>query len=252
VSRPLPGIVVQARMGSTRLPGKVLLPLQGGTVLGHLIRRLKRCARAKLVVVATTELAADEAVAEEAVKLGAVAFRGSEEDLLERYAAAAEALGIDPVVRITADCPLLDPVLIDRALSRLLDGTGSRRPPDLVTNTRDGHRTYPRGLDVEVMRRSLLLEGRRRVPKGAPEREHATLWFYRHPEGLVIEDLVGEADHSVHRWTLDTPEDFELIRRVYAELHPRLPAFGMGDVLELMAAHPEIPALNAHIRQKEA
>jgi len=239
-------------MGSTRLPGKVLLPLEGSTVLGHLVERLKRCGRARRIVIATTSLPADGAIVDEARRLGVESMRGSETDLLDRYAAAAEGFDLDPVVRITSDCPLADPAVVDAALSLYAESRERGLPVDIVTNTREGRRTYPRGLDVEVVRRDLLLEARGFVPPGAPEREHATLWFYRHDDGLRIADLVASEDRSAHRWTLDTPEDLALIRRVYRELHPRNPAFAMDDVLALVAAHPEIAALNAGVRQKEA
>lgn len=252
MSVPAPGIVVQARIGSTRLPGKVLLPLQGDTVLGHLVGRLGRCERVDRIVIATTELPADDAVEAEARRLGVESMRGSETDLLDRHAAAAGRFGIDPVVRITSDCPLADPAVVDAAVARFLGARAEGRAVDIVTNTREGRRTYPRGLDVEVVRRELLEKARGLVPPDAPEREHATLWFYRHPEGLDIEDLVAATDASAHRWTLDTPEDLELIRRVYAELYPRKPAFDTADVLRLLAERPEIAALNAGVRQKEA
>ncbi len=245
-----PGIVVQARVGSTRLPGKVLLRTQGDTLLGHLLRRLQRCGSVSVLVVATTEKPEDGAVVDEARGHGAATFRGSENDVLSRYLGAARALCLDPVVRITSDCPIADPAVVDRALERYAALRDSPAPVDLVTNGRPGARTYPRGLDVEVVRLGALEEADARMGPEAEEREHVTQYLYRHPESFRYDDLKLPLDLSFLRFTVDTREDFELVREIYDELFPVRPDFDLHDVLALLARRPELLAINAHVRQK--
>jgi len=245
-----PGVVIQARTGSTRLPGKVLLRVQGDTLLGHLLQRLARCASVHEVVVATTTRPEDEAVVAEASRHSVPAFRGSEQDVLSRYLGAARQHGFDPVVRVTSDCPLLDPAVVDEAVSLFLKRRALGAGVDVVTNGRPGRRSYPRGLDVEVAALAALETADARMGPDAPEREHVTQYLYRHPDEFRFEDLVLPLDLSFLRWTVDTEADFALIREVLDELYPRNPGFDMRDVLALLGRRPELLALNAHIRQK--
>lgn len=247
----VPGAIVQARMGSTRLPGKVLLRVQDDTLLGHVLRRLARCRTLRQVVVATTERPADDAVVAEAQAHGTRVFRGSEDDVLARYLGAAARFGVDPVVRITSDCPLADPQVIDRAVARFEELRASGEAVDVVTNTRPGARTYPRGLDVEVASAEALRAADARLAADAPEREHVTQHLYRRPDLHRIEDLLLPLDLTCLRWTVDTPADFELVREIYDALYPDEPDFGLHEVLALLGRRPELLALNAHVRQKE-
>jgi spore coat polysaccharide biosynthesis protein SpsF len=247
-----PGIVVQARVGSTRLPGKVLLRVQGDTLLGHLLRRLEWCREARCVVVAAPSGHADESVLSEARLHGARAFAGPEDDVLSRYVGAAREFDLDPVVRVTADCPLIDPAVADDAVARFARLAEEGAAVDVVTNARPGARTFPRGLDVEVVSRSALENADSRLAPDAPQREHVTQILYQEPGRLRIEDLKLPLDLSFLRWTVDTADDFELVRRVYDELFVGNPGFGLHDVLALLGRHPELLALNAHVRQKEA
>ncbi len=246
------GVVVQARIGSTRLPGKVLLRVQGDTLLGHLLRRLEWCREVPRVVVATPAGRDDEAVLDEARRHGALTFAGSEDDVLSRYLGAAREFDLDPIVRVTADCPLLDPSIVDEAAALYARRARDGRPVDVVTNARPGGRTYPRGLDVEVVSRKALEVADARLDPGAPEREHVTQILYREPDALRIEDVTLPLDLSFLRWTVDTREDFELVRTVFDELFPGKPVFGFRDVLALLGRRPELLALNAHVRQKGA
>ncbi len=248
--RSRPGVVIQARTGSTRLPGKVLLRVQGDTLLGHLLQRLSRCGRVREVVVATTTRAEDEAIVLEASRHSVPSFRGSENDVLSRYLGAAHVHGFDPVVRVTSDCPLLDPAVVDEAVALFLDRRAAGLAVDVVTNGRPGKRTYPRGLDVEAAALAALEAADAMLGPDAPEREHVTQVLYRHPERFRFEDLALPLDLSFLRWTVDTEPDFALVREVYDALYPERPDFDMRDVLALLGRRPDLLALNAHIRQK--
>ena len=233
--------IIQARTGSTRLPGKVLLPLLGEPVLAHVVRRVSRASRVDAVVVATTTAPGDDPIAELGRTSGWLVTRGSEEDLLERYLEAARAHDAERVVRITSDCPLIDPALIDEVVEAL-EASGA----DYASNSLEP-RTYPRGLDAEAMTMTAL-ETAGREDHDPASREHATPYLYRHPERFRLQAVRGIEDRSEHRWTLDTPEDYELIRRLYDALGRD--DFGWLDALAIAEAHPEWSALNRHVRQK--
>jgi spore coat polysaccharide biosynthesis protein SpsF len=238
--------VVQARMRSTRLPGKVLRPLGDATVLGHVIRRLQACSSLARIVVATTVEAADVAVASEARALGALVTRGDENDVLGRYLQALEEHGGDVGVRVTSDCPLIDSDLVDRGVRRFLE----RDPrPDYLSNTL--HRTYPRGYDFEVFLVESLGVADREAGE-AGEREHVTPFLYRHPDRFRLESLERPDPLGSAEWrlTLDTPEDWDVIRAVFDRLSPADPLFGLDDVERLVAREPELLAPNRGIRQK--
>jgi spore coat polysaccharide biosynthesis protein SpsF len=233
--------IVQARTGSTRLPGKVLLPLLGKPVLTQVMRRVARARLVDEVVVATTELASDDPIVELGRREGWRVVRGSEMDLLDRYLDAAHAVGADQIVRITSDCPLIDPGLIDDVIAAF-----RRDGSDYASNTLEP-RTYPRGLDVEVVTLAALeiagLEDR-----DPASREHATPFIYRRPERFRMHGVRNARDLSVHRWTLDTPEDYELIRRVYDQLGRN--DFSWLDALAVVEANPGWSTLNRDVRQK--
>lgn len=237
-------IIVQARMGSTRLPGKALLEVAGETLLGLLLKRLGRVTLADAVVVATTTAERDRPIVDLAGAMGVPSWRGSEEDVLARYHGAATAHRAEAVVRITADCPLMDPAVVDRVIGAFADPAGAC---DYASNTLE--RTYPRGLDCEVFSMGILDEAHRRATDPV-EREHVTPYIYRRPERFRIVQVRNGTDLSRHRWTVDTPEDFELIRRILETLLPAGTDFGMGDVLRLLAGHPDWEAINSGVEQK--
>jgi spore coat polysaccharide biosynthesis protein SpsF len=232
--------IVQARTGSTRLPGKILLPLLGTPVLAHVVDRLRCAQLLDDVVVATTVLPGDDAVAELAAANGWPVTRGSEDDLVSRYLDAAHAHSADRIVRITSDCPLIDPDLVDdvvRALGPRVDYTSNSLAP----------RTTPRGLDAEAC----TIEALERVDRedhDPASREHATPYLYRNPDVFRIVRVDLERDWSEHRWTLDTPEDYELLTRIFEGIGR--PDFGWREVLAIVEAHPEWSELNRHVRQK--
>lgn len=232
--------VIQARMGSTRLPGKVLADLEGSSMLARVVARARRARRLDELVVATSEAPADDAVAAEAVGLDAPVFRGSEHDVLDRFAGAARAHRADAVVRITADCPLVDPEVVDQVVERFLD-----RTPDYAANTL--RRTFPRGLDVEAVSVSALTEAAAEATAPA-DRSHVTRFVYRHPERYRLESVELAEDWSGLRWTVDTPADLELVRELYRRLGDD--AFGWRRALALVVADPELSRLNREVRQK--
>jgi spore coat polysaccharide biosynthesis protein SpsF len=237
--------IIQARMGSTRLPGKVLMPLAGKSVLAQVIERVRACPQVDTTVVATTTLVADNAVVAEAVRCGAEVYRGSESDVLARYVEAARQFHADTIVRITADCPLLDPALLG-AMLREYRATVTPTPLDYLSNTVT--RCYPRGLDAEIVSRAAL-ETAAAEARAADEREHVTPYLYRHPQRFRQRQYAPSAtDHSGLRWTLDTPDDYAFLCAVYDALGPG--RFTTAEVLALLERHPEIVALNAHVEQK--
>ncbi len=245
MSPPRVVVVVQARMGSSRLPGKVLMDLHGRPLLERQIERLRRSLTPDAIVIATSTHAHDDAIADLATTLGIGVFRGDEEDVLARYAGAAAASHADIVVRITADCPLVDPEVLDRCVARLLEDDDL----DYVSNTLQ--RTYPRGLDVEVFTRAVLDRAHHEA-RDPDDREHVTRFVWRQPERFRLGGVAEREDHSALRWTVDTQEDLDVVRAVYDDLYPTRPDFGYADALAHAAEHPDVHARNRHVRQKPA
>lgn len=238
------GAIIQTRMGSTRLPGKVMLELSGRPVIYHVIDRVLESKLIDLIVIATTTSEKDDSL-EEAVRNyhpRAAVYRGSEEDVLDRYYQAACTFGLDTVVRITSDCPLIEPEVSDRVIARFLSGDY-----DYVSNV--GHRTYPRGLDTEVFSFAALERAWREAGLQS-EREHVTPFIRSHPEVFRLGEVKSEADYSFHRWTLDTIEDWQFIQEVYSSLYRGSSYFSWREVLGLLALRPEISLINAHVPQK--
>ncbi|GAB4257790.1 MAG: glycosyltransferase family protein [Deferrisomatales bacterium] len=240
-------IVIQARVGSTRLPGKILRKAGGKTLLERCAARAARSRHADEVVIATTDRDRDDAVAAEARRLGLPCVRGSEEDVLSRYHRAAAARKLEVVCRVTSDCPLIDPEVIDALFDLFFTGGY-----DYASNTL--RRTFPRGLDAEVFHARALGEahGAARDPA---EREHVTPFFYRNPQRFRCGGLEHAEDLSGHRWTVDEPADLAFVRAVLDRLDPEVRAadtFGYRDVLRVLRDHPELARINAHVRQKAA
>ena len=237
-------IIVQARMTSTRLPGKVLLPLAGEPMLTRLVERLRRVQRADGIVIATTTNATDDPIAALCAQLGVPCHRGSEHDVLSRYADAARLHGADVVVRITSDCPLIDPALIDQVIATHEEGSS-----DYVSNMLPP--TWPYGMAVEVFSAAALAQAHAEATQAA-EREHVTPFIYWHPERYRLRNVASPVNLSQHRWTVDTPEDYELVSRLFDHLMPTHPHFTQADVLALLDHYPDWIAINQHIQQKPA
>lgn len=238
-------IISQARMTSTRLPGKILKEVLGRPLLEYQIERLKRVTNADAVIIATTVNATDDAVATLCDRLATPCFRGSEEDVLARYYHAAEKYGADTVVRVTADCPLIDPVIVGTVIARYLEGQGTL---DYVSNTLV--RTYPRGMDTEAFSFKALAEAFREATL-PPQREHVTPFIHSQPERYRQASVENPVNCSKYRWTVDTPEDFELIKQILAAVYPQTPHFSMADCLKAYERHPEWQTINSHVEQKK-
>ncbi len=238
--------LIQARMGSTRLPGKVLEPIGGKPLVERVVERAQSASRISRVAVVTSDLVGDDALEEACISAGIACWRGSETDVLDRFHQAAAALGAERIVRITADCPLIDPAVID-ALIELVEHRADLAYASVATGAiglSRGYRRFPDGLDAEVFNAKLLeiawLEAR-----DPYEREHVTPFIWRHPERFAAEVLEAPNDLGDERWTIDYPEDLELVRAIYDRLHHKGPAFGFAEVIALLDANPGLRTLNA-------
>ena len=234
--------IIQARMGSTRLPGKVLLDLAGRTMLARVACRAGRAQLIDEVLVATTVAPGDDPIVDECNRLSVACFRGDEHDVLDRYHRAAATCGADVVVRITSDCPLIDPGVTDHVVRAFLD-----HEPDYASNTLE--RTYPRGLDTEVVTAAGLARAAREANEPY-QRTHVMPYFYQHPERFRLLAVTGPQDFSGYRWTVDSPEDLQFVRAVYRRMGGD-DAWCWHDVCQLLASEPGLAGLNRHVRQKE-
>src|ERR1700761_759853 len=234
--------VLQARMSSTRLPGKVMADVAGAPMILRPIERLRRAPRLDRIAVATSTAPSDDGLAAMLALHDIPVHRGPLDDVLARYMGALGAFGpAEVLVRLTADCPLADPDVIDATVSLLVE-----RGLDYAANT-PAHRTYPKGLDVEVMRAEALLRAAREA-KDPYEREHVTPYLYRHPE-MFRQDFVSQAaDEGEVRWTVDRPDDLEFVRAVYAALYPQKPAFTSQDVRAFVRLRPDLAMLGGDRR----
>lgn len=232
-------------MTSTRLPGKVMLPVLGTPLLEYQIKRLQRVKAAQGICIACTTNDTDQPIVNLAEKLGVKIYRGSELDVLARYYEAARMFGAEHVVRVTSDCPVIDPGEMDRVIDFYL-----ARVDDLDYASNALIRSYPRGMDTEIFSFEALQAAHLEAEQYY-EREHVTPFLYRHQERFRVANFAFEQDKSDHRLTVDTQDDFELISRIIGALYPSNNEFTIHDILNLMAHHPEWLEINSHIRQKE-
>lgn len=237
--------IIQARMGSTRLPGKTLTQIEDKPLIGHVLDRVELTRHIDKIIVATTTHPEDDLLERYASTRQCLVFRGSVDDVLDRYYQAAKYYDIDSVVRITADDPFKDPHIIGEVLDLYLAAEGEL---DYISNTIKP--TYPEGLDVEVFSFAALQRSWNEA-KLAYEREHVTPYMWTHPEHFRLRNVEHTQDLSGLRWTLDTPEDLQFTRCVYAELYSGKPFF-MQDILNLLRRRPEIAKLNSGHRRLEA
>jgi spore coat polysaccharide biosynthesis protein SpsF len=235
--------IVQARMSSTRLPGKVLMDIAGMSMLARSVRRLSRAKSLSEVVVATTIEKSDDPIVEQCEINGWKCFRGSQEDVLDRYHSAATLFKADSVVRITSDCPMIDPGLVDAVLDEFFKWEGD---VDYLSNMIP-RRTYPRGLDTEVFTFDALdLAWKQDTDPSL--REHVTQYILRHPDTFRIRGIMNDIDYSSMRWTVDTPEDLRFVRTVLENFQND--QFTWKEIVEFLQARPEILEINEEIRQK--
>ncbi|WP_010237130.1 cytidylyltransferase domain-containing protein [Clostridium arbusti] len=236
--------IIQARVGSTRLPGKVLKKICGKTVLEHDIDRIKRVKNIDKIVIATTTLDKDDVIVQEAKRLKISFFRGSEDDVLSRYYYAAKENNTDVVVRVTSDCPLIDSEVTNATIQLYLDNTEKY---DYVNNTIQ--KTFPRGLDTEVFSFDVL-ERAFNEATSVRDREHVTSYIWDNPQLFKLGCYKSSRDYSELRWTLDTIEDLQLITTIYSYLYNKNKNFLTSDIIRLLQEHPSIKEINKGIVQK--
>jgi spore coat polysaccharide biosynthesis protein SpsF len=235
--------IVQARMGSTRLPGKVMHDVCGDTMLARAIQRVSAATSIADVVIATTVGSEDDVIVDEAKRLCVQVHRGSPNDVLDRYVGAARASGAEAIVRVTSDCPMTDPGVVDRVVAKL---TGII---DYASNTHD-IQTFPRGLDVEVFHRDALERmGRMAASKAA--REHVTVFVRDRPQLFRTDQLIAETDDSDLRWTVDTDADLLLVRTLYERFSLAKHGVDYRTIVRAVRAEPALQAINGHIAQKD-
>lgn len=235
-------------MGSRRLPGKVLKLLAGKSVLAHVVERVGSCKLVDQLVVATSTDKKDDAIVIELEKYGIPVFRGSEADVLGRYHAAAIEYDADIVVRITADCPLIDANVLCEMIQLFKASTDAGQQIDYLSNT--VNRSFPIGLDVEIMTRQALAVAHQEA-SDPYEREHVTPYIYLHTGQFVIDQYTRDGDLSSFRWTLDTAEDFAFLSEIYGALYMLGRTIRTEDVLALLESRPELTKINMHVHQKQ-
>jgi spore coat polysaccharide biosynthesis protein SpsF len=257
--------IIQARMGSSRLRGKVLAEVCGKPLLQHMIERLERCKTLDAITVATPDTPENEAIHNMPGVVNPVDwFAGSEEDVLARVLGAARLVKADVIVELTADCPLIDPAIVDEAVGRFhagqmpshhewkargLDFASTSRPS---LNPRNVKLAYPPGMDVRVFKTKTLgwVDELTQNPR---DREHVSIYIWEHQHQFWCHDVLApEGLRDDVRLTVDTPEDFALVRNIFEAFANRKNDWGLGEILELLAEHPEWRKLNAHVKQKEA
>ena len=237
--------IIQARMGSTRLPGKVLKDVCGKPMLWYMVNRLRFSNKIDNIVLAIPNSAQDDELEDFAEGLKLQCFRGSEEDVLSRYYWAAAESGGQVIVRLTSDCPLIDPRVTDKVIEEHLNSDADYTSSGIS-------RTFPWGLGAEVFSFDALKRAYKEAEQDY-EREHVTPYFYLHPEIFKLKSVEAEGKlrRPDLRLTVDTEEDLQLIREIFKRLHRDDQIFYAEDVIDLLDKHPELVAINAHVRQKE-
>lgn len=236
---------VEARMTSTRLPGKVLLPAAGKPLLAHLVERLKRVTSVHEIVIATTTNDSDYPLVELARSLEVSCFRGSEDDVLGRVLGAARTSQADIIVEITGDCPAIDPAIIQHCID-VYHASGA----DYVSNVLVP--TYPWGMDTQVFATDVLAQADAATKGDAAAREHVSLYIYEHPERYKLVNVAAPTElvwPEIHI-ELDTPEDYEVIRAIFENLFPKNPQFSLADMISFLRDNAHLLGLNEHIKRK--
>lgn len=246
IDRPRIVATIEARMTSSRLPGKVLMDVAGKPILQHMIERLSRVPTLDGVVVATTGNKEDAPVVALAKSLGVGHYCGSEDDVLKRVLDAARAYEVDVIVETTGDCPLIDPAIVEACIQGYLAAD-----VDYLSNVLK--RTYPRGMDTQVFSTDILADVALRT-NDPEDHEHVSIYIYRHPENYSLKNMPGPPELTCPDLglTLDTPEDLELIRRIFDALYPNKPDFDLADVFALLRENPSLVKLNAHVKRRHA
>lgn len=232
--------IIQARFSSARLPGKVLLPLGEKPVLAHVIERATSAAHIAGCIVATSDDASDDVIDTFCKERNIPCFRGNLNDVLDRYYQCAKEYNLEHICRITADCPLIDPELIDRAAQVYKEGGY-----DYVATAKPVP-TYPDGLDLEIFSFAAL-EKTSKEARLPSEREHVTPYIWKHPELFTMGAITNDVDLSFHRWTIDEAKDYEFLKIIVKKVHP----LTTQNILSFLDQHPDIQAINAAIGRDE-
>lgn len=238
-------LIIQARMASSRLPGKVLLPLNGKPMLQWVVERASRSKIINCCMVATTTDSSDDAIEQWCNENRVSVYRGSQFDVLDRYYQAAVSVNADNIIRVTADCPLIDPYLIDELFGLYVkeqaDFAANRLPPPW-------HRTYPIGLDTEIVSMKMLKTAWENATEKY-EREHIMPWFYDTPGRCRIYIRDHSVDYGMHRWTVDTHEDYQMMQALFEKIDPHNASW--TDVLKVISENPELEMINAGSKAKD-
>lgn len=234
--------IIQARCGSTRFPNKVFALIDGKPLLWHVVNRLKYATKIDDIIVATTVSEKDDKIEQWCKENNVYCFRGSEENVLNRYYSASEAFPSEYVVRITADDPFKEPKVIDAVITKLIE-----EGYDHVTNNLPP--SFPEGLDCEAFKKSALDRSEKEA-ETAFEREHVTQYIYHHPEIFKIGNVSNPENLSYLRWTIDKDVDFEMVKAVYAHRNPANKGILlMDEILEILKANPEIEKINSEVER---
>ena len=234
--------IIQARCGSTRFPNKVFALIDGKPLLWHVVNRLKYATKIDDIIVATTVSEKDDKIKEWCKENNVHCFRGSEENVLNRYYSASEAFPSDYVVRITADDPFKEPKVIDAVITKLIE-----EGYDHVTNNLPP--SFPEGLDCEAFKKSALDRSEKEA-ETAFEREHVTQYIYHHPEIFKIGNVDNGVNLSYLRWTVDKDVDFEMVKAVYAHRNPENKGILlMDEIIDILKAYPEIEKINSEVER---
>jgi len=238
------GAIIEARMESTRLPGKVLLASNGTPMLERLVDRIKQCQKIEEIVIATTTSNSDDHINDLAARLEVNCFRGSQLDVLSRVLLAARKHKIDTIVEITGDCPIIDVEIIENVLQRYIESD-----VDYVSNS--NVRSYPDGMDVQVYSTDILEKSAGMVTSNL-EREHVTLHIRKNPKIFSRIDLVAPSEYFFPELglTLDTVQDFQLLDEIICALETKNKHFSLKDTLEFLSAHPELVEINSGVTRK--
>ena len=235
--------IIQARIGSTRLPNKIMKPIFGKPILWHVWNRLSFAKNIDKIVIATTTLKEDDAIQSFCEDNGIGFSRGSSDDVLSRYYEAAKKFEANIVIRITSDCPVIDPLVADKIIDNYKNDNVDYMSNGMI-------RTFPRGLDTEIFSFKVLEKAYNEAIKPY-EREHVTPYIYQNPDKFSTKSFLNDEDLSHFRWTVDTPEDFKLIEEIYNALYPVKVIFLMEDILDLFKKNPDLTKINQHIEQKK-
>lgn len=236
------GVIIQARMGSTRLPGKIMKKIEQKTVLEYVISSLEKSEFIQEIIIATTKNKEDDVIEDKVKKLGKKIYRGSQDNVLERYTFAARENKLDIVIRITSDCPLIDVNIVDSIIKEFID-----KKPDYISNTIK--RTYPRGMDCEVFSINAL-ERAYRDAESESDKEHVTPYIYKNPDKFKISNYCADEDNSKYRITLDVEEDFEVISFIIKEINNKMLDFSYESVIKIIE-DSKIYTINQHVEQKK-